>query len=367
MRAFLPVPLRTQTACGAGWRRRPSRKSSRSRFIAGETLDEELRCVRSAASARKSGRRSIIWARTSRRSKKPPRRRRLSGRARRASNAKLPATVSIKLTQFGLDLSEDACLENVRRLRRERKHRAAGSRSIWNRPPIPIARCTWSKRSRRKFGCTRCVIQAYLHRSAADVERLNQLADSGALVQGRLRRAAVGCLRRKARRRSQLRHADEDAARRRNVSRHRHARRAHRRRGVPLRARARNPAGAIRISDALRNPPRSAAAHRRPRAIACACTCPTAPPGIRTSCAAWPSGRRTSFSDAESVSLTRQDSIVGAAHRHLLHDLDPERVEAQHFARMIGQQRMVASPDPPESARRCRIHAAARACPSAAG
>src|SRR5205823_5427240 len=30
----------------------------------------------------------------------------------------LPATISIKATQFGLDLSEEACLDNVRRLAR---------------------------------------------------------------------------------------------------------------------------------------------------------------------------------------------------------------------------------------------------------
>ena len=89
---------------------------------------------------------------------------------------KLPATVSIKLTQFGLDVSREACLDNVRQL--AAKAKAGGSRveidmesSAYTDRTLEIA-----ARISKEFECTRAVIQAYLLRSAADIERLNGLA-----------------------------------------------------------------------------------------------------------------------------------------------------------------------------------------------
>jgi proline dehydrogenase len=89
--------------------------------------------------------------------------------------ADLPATVSIKLTQFGLDLSPEACLENVRQLTAEAKR--AGSRveidmesSAYTDRTLAIA-----EKVHEEFGCNRAVIQAYLFRSAADIDRLNSL------------------------------------------------------------------------------------------------------------------------------------------------------------------------------------------------
>jgi proline dehydrogenase len=87
---------------------------------------------------------------------------------------RLPATVSLKLTQFGLDFSEDACLENVRQL-------AAHARSIGSRVEIDMESSEYTDRTlhvvskiAEEFGCTRSVIQAYLFRSAADIEKMNQ-------------------------------------------------------------------------------------------------------------------------------------------------------------------------------------------------
>ncbi len=87
----------------------------------------------------------------------------------------IPATVSIKLTQFGLDLSAQACFENVRML--ARKARAIGSRieidmesSAYTDRTLDIA-----MRIAPEFPGTRAVIQAYLHRSAADIARMNEI------------------------------------------------------------------------------------------------------------------------------------------------------------------------------------------------
>jgi proline dehydrogenase len=86
----------------------------------------------------------------------------------------LPSTVSIKATQFGLDLSQEACLNNIRRL-------AAHANKIGSRVEIDMESSVYTDRTLdiavrvgREYNDVRCVIQAYLRRSHADVERMNQ-------------------------------------------------------------------------------------------------------------------------------------------------------------------------------------------------
>ncbi|MGD1092220.1 MAG: proline dehydrogenase family protein [Bryobacteraceae bacterium] len=99
-------------------------------------------------------------------------------------DSKLPATVSIKLTQFGLDLSEEVCLNNVRRL-------VAQAKTIGDRVEIDMESSAYTDRTLRmvsqlaeETGAVRSVIQAYLFRSAADVDRLNQQRIPVRLVKG---------------------------------------------------------------------------------------------------------------------------------------------------------------------------------------
>ncbi len=87
----------------------------------------------------------------------------------------LQATISLKLTQMGMDISEDACLDNVRAL--ARKAGEAGTRL-----EIDMESTAYTDRTLRivervagDCGCVRAVIQAYLFRSAADIERMNRL------------------------------------------------------------------------------------------------------------------------------------------------------------------------------------------------
>jgi proline dehydrogenase len=87
----------------------------------------------------------------------------------------LPATVSMKLTQLGLDLSEDACLENVREL-------AVRAKGAGGRIEIDMESTAYTDRTLRavenlhkELLDPRCVIQAYLFRSAADIDRMNSL------------------------------------------------------------------------------------------------------------------------------------------------------------------------------------------------
>jgi len=81
----------------------------------------------------------------------------------------LPATVSIKLTQFGLDLSTEACLENAMAL-------GARAAERGTRIEIDMESSDYTDRTLdivEKVGTARAVIQAYLYRSQADIERLN--------------------------------------------------------------------------------------------------------------------------------------------------------------------------------------------------
>lgn len=109
----------------------------------------------------------------------------------------LSSTIAIKLTQFGLDLSRDACLENVRRL--EAKAKTAGSRveidmesSAYTQRTLDLAVQAGSE-----CGCVRVCVQAYLHRSASDIERLNAAAVPVRLVKGAYREPASEAIARK--------------------------------------------------------------------------------------------------------------------------------------------------------------------------
>ncbi len=152
------------------------------RFVAGETLDEELAVARrlnaegflvsldhlgenvateSEAGASAEAIRQALE--------------RLDG---------LPATVSIKLTQFGLDLSYEVCLHNVEPLVRK-------ARELGTRVEIDMESTVYTERTleiveqlHASHGAVRAVIQAYLFRSEADIRRLNALGVPVRLCKG---------------------------------------------------------------------------------------------------------------------------------------------------------------------------------------
>jgi proline dehydrogenase len=86
--------------------------------------------------------------------------------------AQAQCNVSVKLTQIGLDLGDDFCYANVSRI----VHRAAelGNfvRVDMEGSPYTERTIALYRRLRREFSNAGIVIQAYLHRSQADVEAL---------------------------------------------------------------------------------------------------------------------------------------------------------------------------------------------------
>jgi proline dehydrogenase len=97
---------------------------------------------------------------------------------------------SLKLTHMGLDVSEDGCVENLRRiLDRARDHGTL----LW----IDMEQTAYTERTlriyaalRREYTNVACVIQAYLRRSEADVRRLIDLGATVRLCKGAYREPA---------------------------------------------------------------------------------------------------------------------------------------------------------------------------------
>lgn len=86
----------------------------------------------------------------------------------------LPATISLKLTALGLDLSEDAAMAHLRTL-------AAKAKEIGSRVEVDMEDTRYTETTirivelvGRETGVIRVAIQAYLHRTPKDIERLNR-------------------------------------------------------------------------------------------------------------------------------------------------------------------------------------------------
>jgi proline dehydrogenase len=92
--------------------------------------------------------------------------------------------VSLKLSQFGIDLSEEVCRANVGQL----VERAAGLKGFVR---VDMESSEYVDRTlalvhglHAEFGSVGTVIQAYLYRSRADIEKLNQLGIRVRLCKG---------------------------------------------------------------------------------------------------------------------------------------------------------------------------------------
>jgi proline dehydrogenase len=100
------------------------------------------------------------------------------------ADSQLGGTVSVKLTQMGLDLSEMHCEQNVATLAEQALQKGT-------RVEIDMESSAYVDRTlaivhhlHQRFGNVRAVIQSYLFRSNDDVERLNQARIPVRLVKG---------------------------------------------------------------------------------------------------------------------------------------------------------------------------------------
>jgi proline dehydrogenase len=164
----------------------PSRKVTR-RFVAGDTLDEALAVCERLQSTGVFSTLDHLGENVNTLAEAAASCDAYVSALEQIAARKLASTVAIKLTQFGLDLSPDACLENVRRL--EAKAKTANSRveidmeaSAYTGRTLALA-----IQAGQECGCVRVCVQAYLHSSAGDIARLNAAGVPVRLVKGAYR------------------------------------------------------------------------------------------------------------------------------------------------------------------------------------
>lgn len=88
------------------------------------------------------------------------------------ADKQLASTVSIKLTQMGLDLSEQIARDNVRTLAERAKSYGTGVEVDMESSEYTDRTLSVVRDSHLRTGNVRAVIQAYLHRSEADIDQL---------------------------------------------------------------------------------------------------------------------------------------------------------------------------------------------------
>jgi len=88
------------------------------------------------------------------------------------ADKQLASTVSVKLTQMGLDLSEQTALDNVRSLAERAKSYGTGVEVDMESSEYTERTLSIVRHLHQRTGNVRAVIQAYLRRSAADIDQL---------------------------------------------------------------------------------------------------------------------------------------------------------------------------------------------------
>jgi proline dehydrogenase len=145
-----------------------------SRFVAGETLDEAIQAARVLNEKGISTSLDLLGESVTDESESARSRDEVIETLDRIAETGVDANVSVKLTQMGLDLSEETCATNMHKvLARARKHDIFVRIDMEGSPYTERALKLFSQRLHPEFGdLTGVVIQSYMRRSAADVEAL---------------------------------------------------------------------------------------------------------------------------------------------------------------------------------------------------
>lgn len=161
------------------------------RFIAGQTLDEVLLAVRQLQAAGFLSTVDHLGENVTTVAEALSSRQAMERTVAAIAASSLPATVSIKLTQFGLDLDDEFCLDNVAVLARQAA--AIGSRVEIDMEASPYVDRTLAivEKLHAAFGCVRCVLQTCLYRTLDDVRRMNALGIPVRLCKGAYKEPAA--------------------------------------------------------------------------------------------------------------------------------------------------------------------------------
>ncbi len=161
----------------------PSVRAAR-RFIAGESLAEALSAVRTLNQERKKATLDYLGENVASPDEAAHYTQISVGILEAIAREKLDCNISVKLTGMGLDLGEELALSNLRRV-------LSAARELDNFVRIDMEGSAYTKRTidlfekaRREFSNIGIVIQAYLYRSAADIEHLAALGYAVRLCKG---------------------------------------------------------------------------------------------------------------------------------------------------------------------------------------
>ncbi len=146
-----------------------------SRFVAGRTLEEGIDVVKQLSREQTLGTLDFLGENVTSLDEAARSRDAYLKALDEVERARLPATVSIKPTQFGLDLSQQASRDNVAAL-------VARAGAMKSRVEIDMESSEYTDRTLDLVSglqeqypeCVRAVIQAYLYRSEADVRFLSE-------------------------------------------------------------------------------------------------------------------------------------------------------------------------------------------------
>lgn len=177
----------------------PSSRRLTSRFIAGSTLDDGIRVLKQLSAERMMGTLDFLGENVTSLEEAAHSRDSYLAALAEIDRAQLPATVSIKLTQFGLDFSQEACRNNVAILIERASQMSSGveidmESSEYTDRTLEIV----TELHARYPGHVRAVIQAYLYRSETDIGHLSNLHIPIRLCKGAYREPATVAFPRKA-------------------------------------------------------------------------------------------------------------------------------------------------------------------------
>jgi len=153
-------------------------------YIAGETLDDQVRAVRSLNEQGFLAATGILGEFVERREEAEAAVADYHAALRRIAQDKLDSNIHVKLTHLGLKIDKELCYQNVRRL-----VVSAREHSNFVRIDMEDSSCTDDTlevffRLRNELDNVGAVIQAYLRRSLADVRRLTRVKANVRLCKG---------------------------------------------------------------------------------------------------------------------------------------------------------------------------------------
>ncbi len=161
----------------------PSRVVSR-RFVAGETLDEAIGVVRKLNGQGLRVTLDVLGESVT----KEAEARAAKEEYLRALNAiaknQVQSNVSVKLTQMGVDISPDLCLDNMRQIIGKSKEIGAFTRIDMEDAQHTQVTLNIFKTLREEFDNVGIVIQAYLYRSEKDMQALHAMGANVRLCKG---------------------------------------------------------------------------------------------------------------------------------------------------------------------------------------